>query len=137
MLCKYLKRTLKVGHCLEWTGCLNSDGYPRVGVKGNSNIKVHREVFFLCNRFYPKVVRHSCDNITCINPLHLLAGTEVENMQDRRDRGRTHNHVSKEEIDEVYSLLNKNLYQKDIAKELGIKMKRVNYIVANYIRREV
>lgn len=29
------------GECLEWTRCFNTDGYPRRGVKGNSNIKVH------------------------------------------------------------------------------------------------
>ena len=36
-----------------------------------------------------KVVRHTCDNPRCINPEHLLLGTQLDNVQDRQVRGRT------------------------------------------------
>lgn len=35
------------------------------------------------------VVRHTCDNPRCINPEHLLLGTQLDNVQDRQVRGRT------------------------------------------------
>ncbi len=35
---KVLARCVSEGECLVWTGALNSDGYPRAGIKGNSNI---------------------------------------------------------------------------------------------------
>lgn len=35
-----------------------------------------------------KVVRHMCDNTRCINPHHLLIGTQVDNLKDMQDRGR-------------------------------------------------
>jgi hypothetical protein len=34
------------------------------------------------------VVRHSCDNSQCCNPLHLLAGSQVENIADKIIRRR-------------------------------------------------
>lgn len=35
-----------------------------------------------------KVIRHTCDNPRCINPLHLLAGTQADNMRDLAVRRR-------------------------------------------------
>lgn len=35
-----------------------------------------------------KVVRHTCDNRRCINPEHLLLGTQLDNIQDMVDRDR-------------------------------------------------
>lgn len=35
------------------------------------------------------VVRHSCDNRSCVNPNHLLLGTYADNARDAMCRGRT------------------------------------------------
>ncbi len=35
------------------------------------------------------VVRHTCDNPRCVNPLHLLLGTVLDNNQDKARRNRT------------------------------------------------
>lgn len=34
------------------------------------------------------VIRHTCDNPPCVNPDHLLLGTQAENVRDREERGR-------------------------------------------------
>jgi hypothetical protein len=35
-----------------------------------------------------KVVRHTCDNPACVNPEHLVLGTQLDNIADRQSRGR-------------------------------------------------
>lgn len=120
----YLERTEKVNDCLIWTGAVNTDGYAhRFG-----NEKVHRSVFFLVNGFYPEVVRHSCDTPLCINPEHLLAGDNLDNVRDRVARGRSKGHVPEEEMEFVRSEILKGRSKEDIAKELGVKIKRVEHI---------
>ena len=34
------------------------------------------------------VVMHTCDNKKCINPKHLVAGTQKQNMEDAARKGR-------------------------------------------------
>jgi hypothetical protein len=31
-----------------------------------------------------EVVRHTCGNRLCVNPKHLIGGTHIDNMEDRR-----------------------------------------------------
>lgn len=126
----FLSHTTPNGTCLEWTRCYNTDGYPRAGWKGHSNGKVHRIVWELHNEAEAagKVIRHTCDNPKCINPEHLELGTNYENIQDRNARGRTHNSISKEEINSIKALLDAGYKQTEVSEMLGIKYKRVSHI---------
>lgn len=36
----------------------------------------------------PPLLRHTCDNVECYNPTHLIPGTHRENMEDKIRRGR-------------------------------------------------
>lgn len=132
---KWLAHTKEEGECLLWTRCLNTDGYPRAFVSGNSNVKVHREVFFDTHGYYPEVVRHTCDNPSCISPQHLVAGTSLENVFDRHFRQRTHNQVSKTDQETCEQLRSQGLTYRQIADQLQTKVKRVEYILTR-LRKE-
>lgn len=73
--------------CWEWQGSLRGDSYGQLYVN-KKHRSAHRFSFFLANYYYPPVVRHTCDNRICVNPHHLIGGTQSENMQDMVDRGR-------------------------------------------------
>lgn len=118
--------------CWLWHGCKNTDGYPKITVNGNSNIKGHRYMYAQFNsdeNIEGKVIRHKCDNPLCMKPSHLESGTTLENVQDRVSRGRDYNHVTSQEVTAVVSLRNNEDTYKVIAKKLGITAKRVEYIL--------
>jgi len=128
----WLKHTRQNGECLVWTRCVSSDGYPRAYVRGNPNVKVHREVFFDVNGFYPEVVRHTCDNPRCINPDHLISGSNLDNIRDRVLRGRSYNHVTKELYESCKSLRDTGKTYKEVSEQLEMEIKRVEYILTRW-----
>lgn len=131
ILSDLIKHTSKIGDCLEWNGCFNTDGYARMSYRGYSNIKVHR---FVAELYYKKdisglVVRHTCDNLKCINPEHLILGAPKDNVKDRDERGRTHRVITKEIIFNVKKLLEtKKFSNREIARFIGIDPRRVSDI---------
>lgn len=75
--------------CWEWTGNIDSNGYGRLSVGGKTTL-AHRYSYYIhCGDLIDgEVVRHSCDNPPCVNPKHLIQGSQNENMQDAIQRNR-------------------------------------------------
>lgn len=130
-LAKILSFTVPNGDCLEWTRCFNTDGYPRAAIDGHSNGKVHRIVWELVHSESAegRVVRHTCDNPKCINPDHLIIGTNAENMHDKFLRNRQPRVITRDTVRWVNHLLKiPNMRQIEIAYILGIDARRVSDI---------
>jgi len=75
--------------CWLWKGYTLPNGYGRLRSCGVVTY-AHRVAYELSKGTIPKglFILHSCDRPGCVNPMHLRAGTQVENMVDRYARGR-------------------------------------------------
>ncbi len=122
---KVFGRCVQEGECLIWTGALNTDGYPRAGIAGNSNIKLHR---YVCSHYHDikdKVVRHTCDNPLCLNPLHLIPGTAADNVRDMDERNRRYRTITEAVAKTVLDLLRQGVPVMEIEAMTGVNSRRI------------
>jgi len=78
--------------CWEWN-LGKSHGYGQIRVHeiwGDTPIYAHRASYLIHKGPIPTgmVVRHRCDNPSCLNPEHLLLGSQADNIADMVARGR-------------------------------------------------
>lgn len=69
--------------CFVFCGHKDESGYGRLH-NGSKLIRVHRFIFGPTK----KLVCHTCDNPACWNKAHLFEGTQLDNMRDRKRKGR-------------------------------------------------
>ena len=74
--------------CWSWTGP-KRNGYG-VFYTGSDDRSAHRISYEVFKGSIEKglILRHTCDNPSCINPDHLIPGTMKDNAMDRQSRGR-------------------------------------------------
>lgn len=80
----------EANQCWEWQGALTDKGYGRWGYSKTESIRAHRAAFLISKGPIPSDlnVLHACDNRRCCNPKHLSIGTQQQNLQEMRERGR-------------------------------------------------
>lgn len=76
--------------CWVWQRCTAGNGYGGISIGKQKAGYVHRVSYSIYKGEIPKgmVVMHNCDNPPCCNPEHLRAGTQTDNMQDAKRKGR-------------------------------------------------
>ena len=93
-----------LGACWLWTGLKYSTGYGRFKYKGKEYL-AHRfaySLFWEALLTSRQVVMHTCDNPSCCNPMHLVEGTQLDNMQDKMLKKRFSNGVKKNKNNKPY-----------------------------------
>ncbi len=83
------KVEIKANGCWIWAGSIGQNGYGRMRFGGKTH-RAHRVAYELYHGPVPRAlgVLHSCDCPSCVNPFHLRAGTQKDNVQDAKERGR-------------------------------------------------
>lgn len=73
--------------CWLWLGPLDTRGYANIRVHGK-RVRASRLILGLLDAPTSVVARHRCDNPPCVNPAHLVSGTQRDNAYDMLRRGR-------------------------------------------------
>lgn len=122
--------------CWIWRGLRNSDGYAKEERYNGTLASVGRDILGLGRK---KLVQmHACDNPPCVNPDHLKAGTQLENMRDmaRKNRGRKPI-LTDEDVQDVHRMLAKGASDQKVARLYGVSDTTVYNIRTGRKRRSV
>ncbi len=78
--------------CWPWLAYLDENGYGQYGLNldRKKTYKAHRVSYWITNGALSDDmnVLHRCDNPSCVNPRHLVLGTQVDNIRDMCLKGR-------------------------------------------------
>ena len=131
---------------IEWVvtenGCWNcvshtliTGGYPTINIE-NHMMRLNRYMYEKYKNKIPKglVIRHTCDNPACINPQHLITGTQKQNLNDMYKRHRD-KHLSGELValskltqNQVDAIRKDNRTQIIIAKQYDVDRSQISRI---------
>lgn len=142
---KKVAYTANPNMCWNWTAFKNEHGYGILSIMYENKyikIKAHRLSYYIHNKIDPMemVVRHKCDNPACCNPNHLVLGTQQDNVDDMKERGRmavgekySKSKRTEAEVLEIRRLFNEGVSRKDIADKFNIPRSSVISLI---LRRE-
>lgn len=111
--------------CWNWKKALGSGGYGITWANGKTEY-AHRMSYFAYNGDYDPsyLVMHTCDNPKCVNPFHLVLGTDAQNSKNMVDKGRSAKgsqvgtaKLTEEQIPTIRKSL---LSSRDLAREYGV-----------------
>ena len=131
--------------CWFYNNGKDRDGYGMISINDHPR-KAHQISYmtFKGPIEKDKHVCHSCDNPSCINPVHLFLGTNKENMRDKinkgRDRVRGEQNVKSILTDELVKqiLLEKDhLTIAEIARKHGLSWEHASAVIKRKIWRHI
>ena len=124
--------------CWPFKGATTSNGYAHLnGILLYGEFRQypygHRTAWALFNGRWPssgEVVQHSCDNPPCVNPAHLIIGTQADNVSTRPRSGRWFGmRTGKLTPTQVEEIRAGNKPQTALAKEFNVSQKTISNIV--------
>lgn len=126
--------------CWLWNAAINEHGYGVMrphGKRTGGTLKAHRVSATIAGmEIAGEKVRHTCDTPACVNPAHLIPGTQAENLQDMRDRGRavligsSHpgSKLTETDVGQILWFVDKGVTHKLIAQAYGVSRATITFI---------
>lgn len=108
--------------CWIWKKSKTNLGYGKAFYDGKT-ISAHRLSYILHKGEIPVglFILHSCDNPSCVNPEHLRAGTQSENIKEMHSKNRGYRQPHLKITDEMLKEIKESkLTQKQIALKYNV-----------------
>lgn len=123
--------------CWPWLGQLTEKWYGVFTVNGKQ-VRAHRFSLELVNGKLPEgmFALHTCDYAPCCNPAHLYAGTALQNIHDKMDRGSQVAKLTPEKVRQIRALRGIKT-QIEIAEEFDISIPLVCRVQTGQIWKHV
>ena len=133
--------------CHIFTGSKDECGYGRI-YKDKKLVRLHRAMYEKIHGEIPKkmVIMHKCDVPACINPKHLMLGTQGMNIKDMFDKKRdnilhSENHGMAKLTNIDIPIIRKRLFNGDtcisIAKDYEVSEGMIRHIKNNRAWRHI
>lgn len=142
-----VNKTTDPDGCWEWMGYIGAHGYGALTYQ-NKSWRAHRLSYILTygelpitNDSHGTCVLHKCDNRKCVNPSHLFAGTQADNLRDMRNKNRqwipegligSKNNASKlieKDIPLILKMSNQGMSTQAIANEFNVSKVCIHFVV--------
>jgi hypothetical protein len=120
--------------CWEWQGYKHNRGYGRIKW-GENCYRAHRVSYMIFKGevLADKLIRHTCDNPSCVNPNHLLLGSQSDNMVDMANRNHQNFQKLNKESVKVIKWMLKYRPEKNLTNKLA-KLHKVSAGLISTIR---
>ncbi len=113
--------------CHEWQGARNYKGYGLLNLAGVTD-KAHRVAYQVKHGEMPARahVLHRCDNRACVNPEHLMLGSNSDNIADKVAKDRAGKKLTANTAMEIKGMIGKGMTQKEIGRLYGVNQSIVS-----------
>ena len=124
-----------MSECIDWSGYKIPSGYGLLKVDRKTRLahRVAYREFVGCTweDMHGLVVMHTCDNPSCVNPEHLVLGTQKQNHLDMVSKGRQQGQRKPIGLDDfhILSIWEGGKSKAEIARELGCSRAAITYSV--------
>lgn len=121
--------------CWNWQASTDEWGYGKIAF-GRLLMGAHRLSYLIHNEsLVGGVVMHSCDNVLCVNPLHLSHGTDAMNMADKCAKGRqskgtshAHSKINENDVLIIRERRKSGETLRSIGKDFGLSISQIYFI---------
>ena len=135
----------RLASCWLWTDKPDTYGYGQFCLNGKKP-RAHRVSYELFEGKIPDglIVRHTCHNPTCVNPAHLIVGTDLDNSNDKKRAGRQARQkgeangrakLPESAVREIRDLAGRFL-QRELAEVYGVSPQQIGRIINNKTWKE-
>lgn len=122
--------------CWPWISYFDGRGYGMFRI-GKQQFRAHRISYEIYQGKIPggKLVRHKCDNKSCVNPNHLEPGTDADNSHDMVLRNRSTkgeinpmSKITENDVRDIVKLRASGMTQKEVGNIFGVTRANVSCI---------